>query len=376
MDCRKRSATNTNSMINRQNKHLVDEYLAYRLRFDQLDPKSVRLEQSLALHYLTWAGERLFKDAPKFDVSLMEYVRDYKTDTGEPLSQMYRRKIIGSARNFFTWLTIHKSGFRTITTAWLATLKVRMIQEEFEDGSTVSLDEILQIARTPVRNLVEERVRAGTVFLYLSGMRISAFVSMPIQAVNFHEMEVKQSPKLGVRTKNKKSAVTCLLEQDELLALVKAWDAKVRAALPPEGFWFAPITPFTSEFDLTVKSVGVHRSTAFHKDLRDWLSTNEIEYHSPHAFRRGHANFLFERAKDMNDLEAVRENLMHESLMTTERYARQRRSQRKNRIMQMSKSQEVQPQAGLSTDLISRLEKMASLFEKIDPKMLEMLRSQ
>ncbi len=325
---------------------------------------------------MTWAGEHPFKDAPKFDVSLMEYVRDYKTDAGEPLSQIYRRKIIGSARNFFTWLTIHKSGFRTITTAWLVTLKVRMVQEEFEDGLTVSLDEILQIARTPVKNLVEERVRAGTVFLYLSGMRISAFVSLPIQAVSIHDMEVKQFPKLGVRTKNKKSATTCLLDQEELLSVVKAWDAKVRAVLPPEGFWFAPITPFSSEFDLTVKNVGVYRATAFHKDLRDWLSKSHIEYHSPHAFRRGHANFLFDRAKDMNDLEAVRENLMHESLTTTERYARQRRDQRKNRILQMSKSQEVQPQAGLSTDLISRLEKMASLFDKIDPKILEMLRSQ
>lgn len=363
-------------MINRKNKQLVDDYLTYRLRFDQLDPKSVQLERTLALHYLTWADERPFKDAPKYDTSLMEYLRDYRTSTGEELSQNYRRKIIGAARLFFTWLTIHKSGFRTITPAWLSTLKIRLIQDEFEDSATVLLDDILQIARTPVKNLVEERVRAGTVFLYLSGMRITAFVSMPIQSVNFTDMEIKQLTRLGVRTKNKKNAVTCILEQTELLNLVKAWDAKVRAALPPEGFWFAPISPMTSEFDPNFKSVGEHRSTIFLKNLKDWMSENGIEYHSPHAFRRGHANFLFDRAKDMNDLEAIRENLMHESLTTTEGYARQRRSQRKARISQMSRNIEQQPQTNITSDLLSRLERIAGLFEKLDPQLFEMLRSQ
>lgn len=191
-------------MINRQNKFLVDEYLEYRLRFDQLDPKSVCLEKTLALHYLTWADEQPFKNAPNFKVNLVEYVRDCKGPDGRELSQNYRRKIIGSAKNFFTWLTIHKQGFRSITPAWLSTLKIRLVQDEFDDQTTISLDEILQIARIPVENLVEERVRAGVVFLYLSGMRISAFISMPIKAVDLTELEVRQSPVLGIRTKNKK----------------------------------------------------------------------------------------------------------------------------------------------------------------------------
>jgi hypothetical protein len=141
-------------MINRQNKFLVDEYLTYRQKFDQLDHKSIRLERSLSLHYLTWAGEHPFKNAPKFETSLMEYLRDFRGANGKPLSQNYYRKIIGSARSFFTWLTIHKQGFRSITPAWLSTLKVRLVQEEFDDATTVSLDEILQIASTPEKNLI------------------------------------------------------------------------------------------------------------------------------------------------------------------------------------------------------------------------------
>jgi len=352
-------------MINRQNKFLVDEYLAYRLRFDQLDPKSIRLERTLALHYLTWADEQPFKNAPKFKVSLMEYVRDFKGADGREFSQSYRRKIIGSAKTFFTWLTIHKQGFRSITPAWLSTFKIRIIQNEFDDHSTVSLDEILQIARTPVRSLVEERVRAGTVFLYLSGMRISAFVSMPIKAVDLTELEVRQSPALGIRTKNKKSAVTYILKLAELFDVVKAWDVKVRAILPPGGFWFAPISPQTGEIDPTVKSIGEHRSAAFHKNLSEWLSSNQLEYRSPHAFRRGHANYLFDNAKDINDLEAVRENLMHESLTTTERYARQRRSQRKTRILQMSKAEADTPQSNIQVEILNKLDSLTLAVEML-----------
>ncbi len=355
-------------MINRQNKLLVDEYLAYRLRYDQLDPKSIRLERSLAMHYMTWAAECPFKNAPKSDVSLIEYVRDCKGPSGKALSQHYRRKIIGSARIFFTWLTIHKQGFRSITTSWLSTLKIRQVQEEFDDDTTVSLDEILRIARAPVTSLVEERVRAGTVFLFLSGMRISAFVSMPLKALNLGGLEIKQSPDLGVRTKNKKSAVTYIINLSELFDIVKTWDKKVRAILPPEGFWFAPISPLTGEIDPTVLTIGEHRSAAFHKNLVDWLSVQGIEHHSPHDFRRGHANYLFDNAKDMNDLEAVRENLMHESLTTTERYARLRKSQRKARILQMSGDEASAPQVNMQAEILNKLNSLTQA--------VEMLRSQ
>jgi site-specific recombinase XerC len=317
---------------------------------------------------MTWAGERPFKDAPKFDISLMEYVRDYKGPEGKPLSQNYCRKIIGSAKSFFTWLTIHKTGFRSITTAYISTLKIRLIQEEFDDATTISVDEILQIARTPISNLVEERVRAGAIFLYLSGMRISAFVSMPLKAVNLIELEVKQTPALGMRTKNKKSGVTYLLQLAELFDIVKAWDVKVRAKLPPEGFWFAPISGQTGEFDLDVTQVGQHRDTCFRKDLNDWLTKHKVDYHAPHDFRRGHANYLFDNAKDMNDLEAARENLMQESLTTTERYARQRRKQRKTRIIQMSNPGATTPQIDFQSEILSKLNNLTQA--------VEMLRSQ
>lgn len=362
-------------MINRQNKKLVDEYLQHRTRYDSLDPKSIRLERSLSMHYLTWADLQPFKNAPKFDVTLKEYVRAHRDSTGKPLSQNYQRKIIGSAKLFFTWLTIHKQGFRSITPAWLSTLKIRIVDGEFDDAKTILLDEVLQIARTPVNNLVEERVRAGAVFLYLSGMRIDAFISMPLKAVNFDSLEVKQTPALGIRTKNKKSATTFILELQELFDVVKAWDVKVRSILLPEGFWFAPISPQTSELDLEVTEVGEHRSSRFRKDLSDWLSKHNLAYHAPHNFRRGHANFLFDNAEDINDLEAARDNLMQESLTTTERYARQRRDQRKSRILKMSRQTTAAPETNISAEILAQMKTMNLQIKQMQSKMHEVVRS-
>jgi hypothetical protein len=88
----------------------------------------------------------------------------------------------------------------------------------------------------------------------ISGMQISAFTSMPIKAVDIDLLEVKQSPALGISTKNKKSAITYLLKLIDLFDVLKNWDMKVQAVLPPEGFWFAPISPTMGEIDPTVKS--------------------------------------------------------------------------------------------------------------------------
>jgi len=72
----------------------------------------------------------------------------------------------------------------------------------------VTLDEIRAIAAAPADNLIERRIKAAACFWYLSGIRIGAFVSLPIKAVNIEIKEVYQFPNLGVRTKNGKHGKT------------------------------------------------------------------------------------------------------------------------------------------------------------------------
>jgi len=52
--------------------------------------------------------------------------------------------------------------------------------------------------------------------------------------------------------------------------------------------------------------------------LRDWLSRVGLLYHSPHKFRHGNAVYGVQHSKDIADLKAVSQNLMHSSLTVTD----------------------------------------------------------
>ena len=184
----------------------------------------------------------------------------------------------------------------------------------------VTLDEILAIALSPVKSIEERRIRAGAVMLFLSGMRIGAFVSLPIQAVDVEKRVVYQFPNLGVRTKNRKYGTTFLLNIPELIKVVKEWDDEVRKALPSNGLWFALLDPKTGEIDPTKLIAGESRKNIFTKNLKKWLEKVDLPYHSPHKFRHGFTHYGLEHALTIEDYKAISMNLMHSSMEITDQY--------------------------------------------------------
>ena len=319
-------------MINRHNKRLADEYLKYR-KSDQLERDSLRLEELHLRFALEWAGEVPFKETPKIEIPFPIYIAQLQAQGKETgLAANYQRKIISTVRRFFHWLRMSKPGYRMISELWLSKFKPVRQAEKFVDHEIVSLEEILAIAQAPVTNTKEQRIRAAAVFLFLSAMRVDAFVSLPIMAVDIQRRHVMQWTNLGVRTKNKKSATTFLFKIPTLLAVVEEWDNLVRASLPPTAPWFAPLTPDMGEIDLAPAPPGLHRGSGLRKDLEEWLMKVKLPYHSPHKFRHGHACFGLDRAFDFADMQAVSQNLMHEKFSTTEIYARQRQQDVERRI--------------------------------------------
>ena len=174
----------------------------------------------------------------------------------------------------------------------------------------------MAISRAPVKTMRERRIRASAVFWWLSGIRVGAFVTLPVVAVDLDNLTVKQWPKLGVRTKFSKHATTFLLSIPDLLEVVKEWDAEVRAA--GSHFWFASVNPETGNIDPDVLEVGQHRNIRARKDLKEWLDRVGLLYHSPHKFRHGHAVYALKQAKDIPALKAISQNLMHKNLTVTD----------------------------------------------------------
>jgi integrase len=189
---------------------------------------------------------------------------------------------------------------------------------EYKEHEAVTIEEVLAIAHAPVFTMRDRRIRASAVFWFLSGIRIGAFVSLPIKAVDIENLTVNQWPKLGVKTKFQKHATTFLLDIPELLKVVIDWDNLVQSNPQKDSYWFAPLSPETGELDLEQIEVGSNRGQRARKDLEDWLFRVGLPYHSPHKFRHGFAVYAIKHAKDMSDMKAISQNLMHANISITD----------------------------------------------------------
>ncbi len=307
-------------MILRANKKILDDYLL-DLK-DQLNDASIRSIESHLRTFLDFLSETPLEQCASAAKSYKGYLRsgESRRDGKEkPFSPEYIRKNLASVRAFLVWLRDEKE-YTQIKETWLKR-NLRVTAKESnqakpnpeEDGNMYfSVEDALQIARTPVSTLSEERIRAACIFLLLSGMRITAFLTMPIKALDLTTRKIKQWPSLGVRTKLSKSATTILIDipaYPELIAIVQAWDAKVRGTLPDTGMWFANISSVTGELD-TNPVVGQYRSSGFRSDLTQFLEKVGIPYKSPHKFRHGHIRFLRDQAENVAEVEAIANNAM------------------------------------------------------------------
>jgi len=204
--------------------------------------------------------------------------------------------------------------------AWIDELRPPRSVEAPDEHVFVTLEEVLSLTAVPVADddLAARRDQAAAVMLFLSGMRVAAFGSLPIGAVDLPSRTIKQWPALGVKTKNGKSATTYLLNIPELMAVIEAWDAFVRSRLPDSAMWYTPSITHWGDQALSAEPAGKNRKGAIAKRLRKLFATAELPHESPHKFRHGHAVYALQRARTMADYKAVSMNLMHEDIRITD----------------------------------------------------------
>ncbi|MBI5841463.1 MAG: hypothetical protein HZB19_15300 [Chloroflexi bacterium] len=297
-------------MVNRDNWKYVRAYLRYRREVDRISKSSQRLEESRLRQLLQWADARSFSKVMGIRPVFPEYLEN------QGLSRIYVLHVLRSSRRFLGWLRKHEIGFSVITEGWLDTLKPSRGNPEYKEHEAVTLEEIRAMACASVETIGERRIRASVVFWFLSGIRVGAFVTLPLSAVDLENRTVKQWPKLGVKTKFGKHATTFLLDMPDLLEVVQEWDREVREA--GARYWFAHVDPETGKILPGGDEAGKHRDVRARKDLQAWLGRVGLLYHSPHKFRHGHATYALKGAKDVPALKAISQNLMHKNLSVTD----------------------------------------------------------
>ena len=284
----------------------------------------------------------------------------------KPLSLNTISKNLDTVREFLNWLREEK-GYK-FRASWIdyhfkLTRSERNnlnVSKSNKGTPYYTVEEVSAIAKTPVSTLLEERTRMSCVFLWLTGMRIGAFVTLPRLAVNLEEHTVHQNPLHGTHTKLGKSAITSILDvpdHPELFELLRAWEEKIRDVVPPTGMWYANISPLTGKLEPSVH-VGKNRDSGFRKDLAAFLEKVGIGYKNPHMFRHGHIHFLRSRARNVGEIAAIAKNTM-QTIPTMLSYAELGQEDANSIVRSLSSrsftSQSSQPVATLDKDTLTSI---------------------
>lgn len=123
-------------------------------------------------------------------------------------------------------------------------------------------------------------------------------------------------PSLGIRTKNRKAGITYLLDIPDLLDVVHAWDRKV-SHMAPTSLWYATLDPGGTCLHETARAIR-GRASVIGDDLRPLCQRAGVEYKSPHKFRHGHIVYARGLARNMEEVKAISQNVLHANAIITD----------------------------------------------------------
>jgi len=322
----------------------------------QVSKTSVDRYRFYLRHLLIWVGENLFGEIALIRPTFPAYVASLPGKDGkESLATETQKKIIDNSKRFLLWAkTNYPSEFYKLPLTFIESLHPPRSPEVHKDHEYVSLDEVSRLAalQTEEGDLAMMRDKAAAAMLFLSGMRASAFTTMPIQAVDLANLSIRQWPELGVKTKNGKIATTYLLPIPGLLKVVSTWDSLVRSHLAATERWYTPIEHCWGDQSLSSKEAGKNRHQAVDKRLKILFSLAGLPYKSAHKFRHGHAVYGLQHAGTIADYKAVSMNLMHNDIKITDSiYAPILSNEVQSRISRLTDNQESHPESKLEAYL-------------------------
>lgn len=308
-------------MIHRQNYLDVRAYLHHIERVRQNDPETVKRVRGHLRHLLEWADGSPFSKARGLDPTFPAFMLTARSDGRDRiLAPASIIKGLTVTRQFFTFARAEwPLRYKPISESWIESLQPprhirndsRLPVREFW-----TLEDVLAIAAVSTETLREGRGQVAVCMLFLSGMRAEALASIPISCVDIEQRTLLQLPERGVRTKNRKAAITYLLEIPELLTVIKRWDCLLKSC-DPSTLWYSTLTRDGMTIAPTARAF-IGRHNIIQKDIKLICARAGLPYLSPHKLRHGHTVYALKRAHNVSQLKAVSQNIMHASLVTTD----------------------------------------------------------
>ena len=328
----------------RGNQIVLHQYHIYLKEQTACSGISLKNYESRNNLILDWAGEQPLAKAPSFEVSFPKYLIAQRNSKDKPYSAEYMKGCCSYARRFFRWARSNKKRYKQIPEEWIAKIKPEKTIEGVNEIVFYTLEEVQRICELNPESMRLRRAIAALAFLLLSGMRISAFLTLPIKDVNLDSYTVRQLPSDGVCTKYNKAAVTTLLINSKLMRIIREWDDMVRSQCSPDCSWYARldstgrldpknVLPMTVENKDELKKKALYPYSGFCKDLKKVCKMAGVTYKSPHKARYGHIHLGFSKARTAEERKAVSINAMHGSLAVTDEVYARMSSYQANKIL-------------------------------------------
>ena len=326
------------------NFRILRQYHDYLREQTSCSENSLKRYEAYNSIIMNWAGGRPLKNASSFEIPFPKFLINQRNSKNRPYSAEYMKGICSYTRRFFKWAKAHKYGYKKIPEEWILKIKPEKTIEDVQEIIFYSLEDVQRICELQPESMRLRRAIAALAFLLLSGMRISAFLTLPIKDVNLNAHTVKQLPADGVCTKYNKAAITTLLINKKLMRIIREWDDLVRFRCPLNSSWYARlnckgnfdprlIEPMTMENKDVLKMRALYPYSSFCKDLRKICKMAGVTYKSPHKARYGHIHLGFSKAKTAEERKAVSINVMHDSLTVTDEIYARMSSEQANRIL-------------------------------------------
>lgn len=299
-------------MVNRDNWKLVQRYLDYQRDVLLRDPQTVDRAWASLRHFLEWANATSIPNVRNVRPVLPVYLAERGID------RVGIARACNQVRGLVHWLREeHPRRYTRLTDTWLDTLRPARQPERPRDRDVYTIDDVRRICALHAETLADRRDIAAIALLFLSGIRVGALTSMPISSVHLDDLSLDQFPEMGVRTKDGKRATTYILKVPDLIKVIRRWDKIVRTALPVTALWYTPLGPAGLILDGTAPS-SPYRRLKITRALKRLCAKSGVQYRNPHKLRHGFAVYALGLARDIGDLKAISQNLMHADLKTTD----------------------------------------------------------
>jgi integrase/recombinase XerD len=310
-------------------------------------------------------------------IRLKEFLR-CKTHKGKKISSNSVRTYLMHLKSFFEWLST-QPGYRSkISKDSLAYLSVTKKEARLAAQSIIreypSLEHIKKlIAKIEPISPVAMRDRAMISFTFLTGMRDSAIVSLPLGCIDEKKLVVRQDPRMGVDTKFSKIIYSKIFKlDDDLVQNVLNWIKYLKE----KGF--TSNDPLFPKAKMEMVENGISFKEAEEIIPRFWTTASSLRkifkirahqarlpYYAPHTFRHSAISYALKLAHNCEELKAISQNFGHEDVITTlSVYANFQPEQLLDVLERMENNRHTQNDESSSQELLRKLAGMLEVLLK------------